>query len=139
MYGAKIRVFKSWCEVQDIKQEDINIAKIADFLMWLFQDKNLQLLTIMGYRTALQDFFPTLGIKAHTSLSRLIQSFFRDRPRSCRSLPPWDLRIVLQALIQALFEPMAVVDLKFITYKTVFLIALAPGARRSELHALITT
>ena len=34
------------------------------------------------------------------------------------------------------FEPMHIAQLKFVTWKTVFLLALASGRRRSELHAL---
>jgi len=50
-------------------------------------------------------------------------------------LPPWDLQLVLQGLTGPLFEPMAVAPLKFVTLKTVFLLGLASGSRRSEIHA----
>ena len=47
----------------------------------------------------------------------------------------WDLSIVLNSLRRAPFEPIGSCELKYLTLKTVFLLALATAARRSELHA----
>ena len=107
--------------------------------MFLFQEKKLQPLTIQGYRTALQDHYGVItpDIRSSSILSRLLQSFHRDRPKALRTLPPWDLRVVLQALTTAPFEPLSIVNLKFLTHKTAFLLALASGARRSELHSVV--
>ena len=52
------------------------------------------------------------------------------------TLPDWDLSLVLKALMKAPFEPIQTCELKCLTYKTVFLLAFATAARRSELHAL---
>ena len=52
------------------------------------------------------------------------------------TLPDWDLSLVLKALMKAPFEPIQTCELKYLTYKTVFLLAFATAARRSELHAL---
>ena len=41
----------------------------------------------------------------------------------------------MQRLTQPPFEPQEEVSLKFLTWKTVFLLALASGKRRSEIHA----
>ena len=43
--------------------------------------------------------------------------------------------MVLQALTKAPFEPLSLAEPKFLTWKTVFLIALASITRRSEIHA----
>jgi integrase len=51
-------------------------------------------------------------------------------------VPSWNLALVLQALTQAPLEPLKDASLKLLTLKTIFLIALASGKRRSELHAL---
>jgi len=50
--------------------------------------------------------------------------------------PRWNIALVLNALSQAPFEPMASADMKFVTWKTAFLILLASGSRASEVHAL---
>jgi hypothetical protein len=46
------------------------------------------------------------------------------------------LGVVLKALQLSPFEPLDVISFKFLTYKCCFLLALATGRRRSELHAL---
>jgi integrase len=53
-----------------------------------------------------------------------------------RRIPPWDLALVLRALREPPFEPLCSCDTKYLTLKTVFLVAFATAARRSELHAL---
>ena len=95
-------------------------------------------LTIDGYRTAIVD---TLGPVAHhiaqsSDLHRLLTSFHRDRPKSSRNLPKWNLSL-LNELTKAPFEPMKDTDLKHLTLKTAFLLALASGKRRSEIHAWV--
>ena len=81
--------------------------------------------TIDGYRTAIVD---TLGPMAHhishnADLHRLLSSFHRDRPKSSRNLPEWNLSVVLNELTKAPFEPMKDKDLKHLTLKTAFLLA----------------
>ena len=93
--------------------------------------------TIEGYRTAIAD---TLGntkqnISNNLDIARLIASFYRDKPKSSRNIPKWNLSVVLHTLSQALFEPQEQADLKFLTWKVVFLLVLASGKRCSEIHA----
>ena len=52
------------------------------------------------------------------------------------SVPKWDLNLVLHSLKKAPYEPVALAPLKQLTYKTVFLLALASAKRVSELHGL---
>ena len=44
---------------------------------------------------------------------------------------------VLEALAKPPYEPLQEASLKHLTYKTVFLLAMASGERRSELQALV--
>ena len=62
--------------------------------------------------------------------------FHRDLPKSSRNLPKWNLS-VLNELTKTPFEPMKDTDLKHLTLKTAFLLALASGKRRSEIHAWV--
>jgi hypothetical protein len=59
------------------------------------------------------------------------------QPRQSLMIPKWDLGIVMSALKRAPFEPLGSAPLKELTYKTVFLLAMASGGRRSELQALM--
>ena len=63
--------------------------------------------------------------------------FHRDRPKSSRNLPKWNLSVVLNELTKAPFEPMKDTDLKHLTLKTAFLLALASGKCHSEIHAWV--
>ncbi len=51
------------------------------------------------------------------------------------SVPPWDLEVVLRALSQPPFEPLASVDLKELSIKTALLLALASAKRIGDLNA----
>ena len=95
--------------------------------------------TIDGYRMAIVD---TLGPAGHhieqsSDLHRLLSSFYRDRPKSSRNLPKWNLSVVLNELAKAPFEPMIDTDLKHLTLKTAFLLALASGKCRSQIHVWV--
>ena len=107
--------------------------------MYLYQDLNSRPSTIDGYRMAIVD---TLGPAGHhiaqsSDLHRLLSSFHRDRPKSSRNLQKWNLSVVLNELTKAPFEPMKDTDLKHLTLKTAFLLPLASGKRRSEIHAWV--
>ena len=78
---------------------------------------------------------PRIPQPPNAEIARLIASFHRDKPKSSRSLPKWDLSLVLRQLKQPPFEPLEEAPLKYVTWKTVFLLALAFGKRRSEIHA----
>ena len=77
-----------------------------------------------------------LHISQSLDLNRLLSSFHRDRPKSSRNLIQWNLS-VLNELTKAPFEPMKDTDLKHLTLKTAFSLALASGKRRSEIHAWV--
>lgn len=65
----------------------------------------------------------------------MLRNFSLDRPRKKVLVPQWNLALVLSALCSAPFEPADKVDLSFLSYKCCFLLALASGRRRSEIHA----
>ena len=70
-----------------------------------------------------------------------------QRPRLTPVLPQWDLGFVPEALSKPPYEPEALskppyeplreASLKHLTLKTVFLLAMASGGRRSKLQALV--
>ncbi len=51
------------------------------------------------------------------------------------SIPSWDLSLVLRALQQGPFEPLQTVEPKFLSIKTLLLLALASVKRVGDLHA----
>jgi hypothetical protein len=140
VYSGKWGVFQKWCLSNRVTCETPTVKDLQRFFLYLFKEKGLLPGTIQGYRSAIANRLygkVQWDIGQDSSLSRLLESFFRDRPVFDRRLPSWDLRLVLQSLTKAPFEPLAQVSLKFLTLKTVFLITLASGKRRSEIHALL--
>ena len=67
----------------------------------------------------------------------MITSIELQRHRMTLVLPKWDLGIVLEALNKPHYEPLQESSLKHLILKTVFLLAMASGGRRSELQALV--
>ena len=112
-------------------------SDIEEFLNHLFAVKNLKPATIAGYRTAIADHLGPFGQEVGKSLhlNRLLASFYRDKPILNRGFSSWDLSLVLMSLTKAPFEPLKDASLKILTFKTVFLMALASGKSRGEVHA----
>ena len=139
IYKSKWVLFEKWCRENSVDFSTPSVKQISDFFMYLYQGLNRRPSTIDGYTTAIVD---TLGPTAHhiahnADLHRLLSSFHRDHPKSSRNLPKWNLSVVLNELTKAPFEPMKDTDLKHLTLQTAFLLALASGKHRSEIHAWV--
>ena len=137
VYQSRWTIFGKWCHLNQVEVTSATIPNVAQFLNYLFSEKNLNPATITGYRTAIADGLGLAGqaISKSLELNRLIASFYRDKPKPNKSIPTWELSLVLLALTKAPFEPLDKADMKWLTYKTVFLLSLASGKRRSENHA----
>ena len=137
VYEAKWAIFTKWCLSNQVDFRAPPIKSVADFLLYLFQDRKLQPSTIDGYRSSIADKLRNLPINVSKdeNLTRLLDSFHRDRPKGWRGIPSRNLSLVFHQLTKALFEPIKEASLKHLTFKTVFLLALGLGKRRSEIHA----
>ena len=96
-------------------------------------------MTIRGYRSAIARVYKLCGFYDcghHPLISAVLTNMDLLRPRQQVLFPQWDLDIVLSYLQSDVFQPMDTIDLTFLTYKAVFLVALASALRVSELHAL---
>ena len=137
VYEAKWTIFTKWCLSNQVDFRAPPLKAIADFLLHLFQDKKLQPGTIDGYRSAIADKLgnSTINVSKDENLTGLLDNFHRDRPKGRRGIPSWNLSLVLHQLTKAPFEPLKEASLKHLTFKTVFLLALGSGKRKSEIHA----
>ena len=137
VYKSKWVIFVKWCESNEVDFRSPFLKQVADFLLYLFKERHLQPSTIEGYRTAIADMIGNdkIHFGKDENLTRLLDSFHRDKPKGRRGVPSWNLSLVLHQLTKALFEPMLKASLKHLTFKTVFLLALGSGKRWSEIHA----
>ena len=137
-YQARWGTFRKWCRDFGHRSSSPSIAKIADFLTYMFKRKGAALSTIKGYRAMLSAVFkfPLPEISTSPILKDLIRSFEISAPRPLFPPPPWDLDKVLQYLSGPPFEPLARASFLNKTKKALFLLAMATAKRVSELQAL---
>ena len=137
-YQARWGTYRKWCRDFGHRSSSPSIAKIADFLTYMFKRKGAALSTIKGYRAMLSAVFkfPLPEISTSPILKDLIRSFEISAPRPLFPPPPWDLDKVLQYLSGPPFEPLARASFLDKTKKALFLLAMATAKRVSELQAL---
>ena len=137
-YQARWGTYRKWCRDFGHRSSSPSIAKIADFLTYMFKRKGAALSTIKGYRAMLSAVFkfPLPEISTSPILKDLIRSFEISAPRPLFPPPPWDLDKVLQYLSGPPFEPLARASFLDKTKKALFLLAMVTAKRVSELQAL---
>ena len=87
VYEAKWALFTKWCITNQV---DFRAPSVVDFLMYLFEDRKLQLSTIDGYRFAIADKLgnsPPISARIVISLDCWIASTGTD-PRGGGESPP---------------------------------------------------
>ena len=137
-YSCKFRKFSSWCHSRQIDPYSASLTECANFLSDLY-DEGLKYNTIAGYRSMLSSVLPSINnipVGQHPNIIRILKGVFNGRPPEHKLIPEWDLRIVLQMLKEAPFEPMNLARLKYVTWKLVFLIAITSFRRCSDLQSL---
>ena len=137
-YQARWGTYRKWCKDFRHRSSSPSMAKIADFLTFMFKTKGAALSTIKGYRAMLAAVFkfPLPEISTSPILKDLIRSFEISAPRPIFPPPPWELDKVLQFLSGPPFEPLARASFLDKTKKALFLLAMATAKRVSELQTL---
>ena len=71
VYEAKWAIFIKWCITNRVDFRAPPVKSVADFLMYLFEERKLQPSTIDGYRSAIADKLgnPTLNISKDENLT----------------------------------------------------------------------
>jgi hypothetical protein len=111
----------------------------AEFLTTLFYDDNLQYRTISGYRSMLSAVLPPIDnvpVGQHPYIIRLLRGIFNLRAPVKKLAPEWDISKVLKILQKYPFEPLTKTSLKFLSYKTVFLVAITTFRRCADIQSL---
>ena len=110
-------LFEKWCRENSVDFSTPSVKQVSDIFIYPYLDLNRCPSTIEGYRTAIVDTFGQmwLHISQSSDLNRLLSSFHRDRPKSSRNLPKWNLSVVLNELTKAPFKPIKDTNLKHLT------------------------
>lgn len=137
LYDYRWKSWLDWCFSREVDPFNPSVNKFGEFLIFL-HDKNFSPATVKGYRSAISTTLKQISkvdFANQSILSDVVRSFELERPRTKAHFPKWDLAIVLSTLAGDIFEPLQTCGFKELTFKTVFLTALATGRRRSEIHA----
>jgi hypothetical protein len=71
-----------------------------------------------------------------STLTDFLKNLKSEVPKKSLQFPKWELCVVLRGLRLPPFEPLNEIEIKYLSFKTVFLVALASAARVSEISAL---
>ena len=85
VYEAEWTIFTKWCLSNQVDFRAPPIKSIADFLLYLFQDRKLQPSTIAGKLGN-----SSVNVSKDENVTRLLDSFHRDRPKGRRGIPFWN-------------------------------------------------
>ncbi len=136
-YALKWNLFVEWCSSH---REDPRKCPIRVVLSFLQQglERRLSPSTLKVYVAAIAANHDPVNGKSlgkHDLVIRFLRGTRRLNPPRPPSIPSWDLSLVLTALQQGPFEPLQKVELKFLSMKTLLLLALASIKRVGDLHA----
>ena len=135
VYSSHWKRWVGFCTSKGISPSNPSEVQLANFLAYLSHDCKLSASSVRVYRAAICTTLRQLGSKSFpgSSLLRdLVRGASLKEARTPKRLPAWDLFLVLASLREVPYEPLFSSDLKSLTCKTVFLIALASGRRASE-------
>ncbi|KAF7253383.1 Serine/threonine-protein kinase PrkC [Varanus komodoensis] len=136
-YMAKWKCFSTFAESHSFSPLVSSIEQILQFLLELhhsgLKPSSIKVYTAaIAYYRGLVDRSPLFS---HPILKRFLKGLYNLNPSIRPVMPTWGLSVVLQALMKAPFEPLATVDLRLVSWKTAFLVAVMSARRASELCA----
>ncbi|KAI2653858.1 ORF V: Enzymatic polyprotein [Labeo rohita] len=138
LYALKWKLFTSWCGRRQQDPVNCPVGSVLEFL----QDRlsaGLTHSTLKVYVAAIAAYPPPLGglsVGRNPLVTRFLRGALRLRPPVRPRVPPWDLSVVLEALCRPPFEPVEEISDRFLTIKTVLLLALSSLKRVGDLQAL---
>ena len=138
VYDSQWRQFHSWCLERKVNPVSATIPIVLEFLHEK-REKGCSSNTLAVSVAAISAFHNNVDgvpISKSLAISRYIKGVKLLNPQKLSLAPPWCLGSVLTILAKSPFEPMANCDLKLLTMKTVFLLAVCSARRVSELQAL---
>ncbi|KAF7246173.1 Rho-associated protein kinase 1 [Varanus komodoensis] len=140
-YAAKWRRFSSFADSHSFAPESGSIENVLQFLLKLHR-LGLKPSSIKVYAAAISHYRGTIqgsSVFSQPLIRRFLKGLQNLHPSIRPVMPTWSLSVVLQALTRPPFEPLATVDLRLVSWKTAFLVAVTSARRASELCALSCT
>ncbi|KAI2651906.1 ORF V: Enzymatic polyprotein [Labeo rohita] len=136
-YALRWGLFVDWCSSRGEDPQRCTIAVVLSFLQEKLE-RRLSPSTLKVYVAAIAAYHDAVdgtSLGKHQLIVRFLRGARRVNPPRPHPIPSWDLSIVLQGLREAPFEPLASVELKYLSLKTALLTALASIKRVGDLQA----
>ena len=138
LYALKWKLFSTWCGNRNLNPVNCPVGTVLEFLQDRFS-AGLSPSTLKVYVAAISAYHTPLAgtsVGRDPLIIRFLRGTLRLRPALHSRAPAWDLAIVLEGLALAPFEPIEEVSEKFLTLKTLFLLAISSIKRIGDLQAL---
>ena len=139
VYKSRWKAWCKYCGEKGFSPTSPSQVQLANYLAFLSKVKKLSASAVKGHRSAISTTLKQLGRRSFSEdplLRDIMKGASLQEARTRKRFPAWDVFTVLKMLRLPPYEPIESVELKFLAYKTAFLIALASGRRCSEIHAL---
>ncbi len=137
LYSSKWRVFESWCLAHTVDPVNCPVGPVLEFL----QEK----LAAGAAGTTLRVYIAAIATRRELDeiplgRHRMVSAFMRGiqqlRPVRPIGVHSWDLSVVLEGLMAALYEPLESAPERILTLKITLLLALTSLKRVGDLQAL---
>ena len=142
VYNSRWKGYVEWCDSKSLNPTTAPVAEVLDFLQEL-ADNGRKCDTVKGYLTVISQRHSRIATEnGSVRLSELqpvrtwVKGLSVVNPRPRLIVPAWSLDIVLSALKRPPYHPLEGLDLKHLTLRTVFLLAVTSARRVSEIQAL---
>ena len=142
LYDSRWKRWCSYCKEEDVDPCNPSESDFCNFLSFIFYNDRLAGSTLKGYRSAIVSTIALLTGRKPFFSSDIVHNLINgalniSHVNKCISRKePWSLPLVFSFLNSSVFEPLSSCSLPFLTWKAVFLIALALVRRVGGLHAL---
>ncbi|KAI2656397.1 Gag-Pol polyprotein [Labeo rohita] len=136
-YALRWGLFVDWCSSRGEDPQRCTIAVVLSFLQEKLE-RRLFPSTLKVYVAAIAAYHDAVdgtSLGKHQLIVRFLRGARRVNPPRPHPIPSWDLSVALQGLREAPFEPLASVELKYLSLKTALLTALASIKRVGDLQA----
>ncbi|KAL0161441.1 hypothetical protein M9458_045166, partial [Cirrhinus mrigala] len=136
-YALKWGLFADWCSSRREDPQRCSVGVVLSFLQEKLE-RRLSPSTLKVYVAAIAAYHNAvdgLSLGKHHLIVRFLRGARRLNLPRPHLIPSWDFSVVLLGLRRAPFEPLASVELKYLSLKTVLLIALTSIKRVGDLHA----
>uniref|UniRef100_A0A803JF56 Core-binding (CB) domain-containing protein n=1 Tax=Xenopus tropicalis TaxID=8364 RepID=A0A803JF56_XENTR len=133
-YHRVWKTFKDWCDNAGHPFRAFSLPRLLSFLQSGLS-KGLSLGSLKSQISALSVLFQR-RLATIPDIATFLQGVSRLHPPFRDPVPPWDLNLVLTVLQGPPFEPLGSIPLMWLTWKTVFLLAISSARRVSEISAL---